>query len=361
MTEVIGVVGGYGDVGSHASRRLAASFDVRVGGRDPHAARMFAESIGARHQRVDFTDQSSLATFAEGCRVLLNCAGPSNLVRDSLARAARRAGADYVDAAGDDLLYELLNPADYTQGRAVLSAGLRPGLTGLLPRAIATEPGLRMDELTVSFGLRDRFTPTSAADFLQAAADKLTRPLAAWRDGPREGALTRRTETDLPFFPGEVTLTPMLSTEDERLAKALGLARGEWYSVLGGEQVRAAFDLVHTLDRDRAVALLCRASQLDLTGRPPYVTIVAHAGGEQDGARVHRTAVLNGAGNAVVSGAVAALTVSAVVRGDVPAGRHYAADVVDPVWALRELEVDGAVRVEYLSTGAAELVEEGVL
>ncbi|WP_033290185.1 saccharopine dehydrogenase NADP-binding domain-containing protein [Amycolatopsis jejuensis] len=352
---MIGVVGGYGDVGTPACRRLvAAGLPVRVGGRDPVAAEALAATLGADYRRVDFRDESTVDHFASGCRVVLNCAGPAHAVGDRIARAAARAGADYVDVAGDDPLYRRLDAAPGQ--RVVLSAGLRPGLTGLFPRVLA-ESGVDVRTLTVSFGLRDRFTPTAAADYLQATG---IRPLAAWRGGPREGALTRTTATDLPFFPGEVTVTPLLSTEDERLARALGLVRGEWYSVAGGDHVRAAFDRVHAVGSSEAVDLLCRASRLDLAGRKPLVTVVAQVEGHCGRVPVRDTSVLTGPGNAEVTGAVAACAVLAVVQGRIPAGVHYAAEILEPGWALEWLVSVGAVRVRRVGP-VTEMVEEGAL
>jgi NAD(P)-dependent dehydrogenase (short-subunit alcohol dehydrogenase family) len=358
---VIGVVGGYGDVGAPACRRLAAAgFRVRIGGRNGAAARELADALGADHRRVDWTDPSTVEDFAAGCEVLLNCSGPSYLIGDRLARAAIRVGADYVDAAGDDSLHGVL---DHTQlaasGRtAVLSAGLRPGLTGIVPHALTV--GFETAELTVSFGLRDRFTATAAADYLHVLREGATRPLAAWRDGPCDGVLTRYTAADLPFFPGEATVTPLLSPEDERVARTLGLRRGEWYSVVGGAHVREAFDRVHALGTEAAVEMLCRASRLDLSGRAPAVTIVVRTQGSLAGVPACETTVVSGAGNAEVTGAVAAYTVLAVVRAEVPPGLHYAADALDPVRALEWLQADGVIRAQHLDALSDE-IEDGAL
>ncbi|WP_449065129.1 saccharopine dehydrogenase NADP-binding domain-containing protein, partial [Planomonospora algeriensis] len=97
---MIGIVGGYGAVGG-AAARLLADRGVRVGGRDLEAARRFVdEELGGRGEarRVDAYDEAALAAFCRGCRVVVNCAGPSYLLLDRVARAAFRAGADYVDA-----------------------------------------------------------------------------------------------------------------------------------------------------------------------------------------------------------------------------------------------------------------------
>ena len=319
---------GYGDVGGPTAACLAGlGVPVRVGGRDPARADVV----------TDYRSPESLRRFASGCRVVVNCAGPSREVGDRVACAALDAGAAYVDAAGDDPLHDALTAFP---GTAVLSAGLSPGLTGLLPRWAG---GGQAKTLVSHLAVLDRFTPTAAADYL----DGVTEPLAAWRDGrPAPGALTRRT-ADLPFLPGRATLLPHLSPEARRTAVALGLDTGEWWSVLTGSHVLAAFDSAH--GRSDAVAALCRASDLDLAGRSPHVVLSV----ETDPGR---SVVLRGTGNGPLSGAVCALTAYAVLLGEVPPGRHFAADVLDPDTTITRLRAQPAV----LALHDAEL-EDGTL
>ncbi|MEU6479087.1 saccharopine dehydrogenase NADP-binding domain-containing protein [Streptomyces sp. NPDC047017] len=343
---MIGVIGGYGDVGAHTVLALLrAGHPVRVGGRSATAAAEFCARplpAGApvEHRVVDVRDGDSVAAFSDGLSVLVNCAGPSHLTGATAACAALRTGVDYVDAAGDDALHAVLDDGRYRHaGRsAVLSAGLRPGLTGLFPRAVArwarAAGTSRPDTVTVRTRVLDLFTTTSALEYLHGASAIGPGPLAAWRDGaPRRRALTRRTVTDLPFFPGTGTELPQLCAEDARTARALGVRDGDWLTLIQGEHVLAALDRVHVLPPDEAAHRLCRAARLDLAGRPPAVTlaVVLRTGGAT------RTAVLHGTGNAPLSGAVAAHTATSVLRGEVPPGRHFAADVLDAETAVAAL------------------------
>ncbi|MEQ4715484.1 hypothetical protein [Nonomuraea sp. B19D2] len=351
---MIAVLGASGEVGRHAVDTLAmlGAGPLRLGGRSVrHSVHDY--------RVVDFWDDASLDRFAGGCRVVVNCAGPSHLIGDRVARAALRAGADYVDAAGDDALYRRLDPGEWAESRAVLSAGLQPGLTGLLPRWAARRHFDEVHSLVAHLGVLDRFTETAAEDYLQGADDGLSEPLAAWRQGRKSAALTRRTDVTLPFFPGEVSLLPSLSTENARLAESLRLLRGDWYTVLAGSHVRTAFDRVHSLDRAAAVAALCRASLLDLAGREPYAILLLRLDGRKGGAPSTRTVVLRGPGNGELSGAITALAAWAVVRGETPPGRHYAADVLDPETTIDRLTATGTA--EPITFEEPALTEEGAL
>lgn len=387
----VGIIGGYGDVGGQAARALhRAGTPLRIGGPRPRAAAAFAEEAlggGAEHRAVDVHDPRSLAAFADGLGVLLHCAGPAYRVGTLAADAALRAGADYVDPAGEEALGARIDAERrVSAGRtAVLAAGFRPGLTGLFPRAVADrareEGAGRIRRLTMHCGLLDRFTHVAAQDYLQGTADGLTRSLAAWRDGgPRTAAGTRLSEAELPFFPGRSTVWPQMSAEDEQLAEDLGLEHGDWYTVLCGSQVTTAFERVHAYaTRQEAADALCRASALDLAGREPFVTLAvtvgAHGTQPAPAPSTDRTAVLHGAGNAALSGAMAAQAADALARGTVPPGVHRAAEVLDPAATLRALTADPdgsqdagapAARVTWLPPGVDPLaphatVEEGAL
>ncbi|AGP40739.1 hypothetical protein BE04_17300 [Sorangium cellulosum] len=367
----IGILGGYGDVGAHAARQLLSLGlgPLRIGGRNAEAARRFANELSAEvveHQAVDFRDDASLRRFVGGCRIVLNCAGPSHAVADRAARAAVEAEADYVDAAGDDALYALLDGDEYRRRRrvAVLSAGLQPGLTALLPRWAAARAFSQVEGLLSYFGVMDHFTEVAADDYLQAATDGVSEPLAAWREGRRSGVLTRMRNVEVAFFPGPATLLPSLNTEGERLASSLRLARADWYTIINGQHILTAFDRARSLERREAVAALRRASLLDLAGREPHVILLAQLDGSRDGAPITRTLVMRGRRNAELTGAMAALTTLAVEQGEVPAGRHFAAAVLEPMSAVGRLRESGAVSaLDLLDTSIDALgaTEEGSL
>ncbi|MCG8423577.1 MAG: saccharopine dehydrogenase NADP-binding domain-containing protein [Proteobacteria bacterium] len=368
---MIGILGGYGDVGSHATRQLLrlGLGPLRIGGRNADAGKRFASEFAEKrvhYQAVDFHDEASLDRFVDGCGILVNCAGPSYAIVDRAARAAMQAGAEYVDAAGDDGLHALLDEAEYRvrERVAVLSAGLQPGLTGLLPRWAAHRELGQVHSLISYFGLLDHFTEVAADDYLQGAAEEVSESLAAWRGGRRSGVLTRQRDIDVPFFPGPATVLPYLNTEGERLAAALGLVRGDWYTVLTGQHVLNAFDRVHSLERSGAIAALCRASQLDLAGREPQVTLLVQLDGVQDGVPIIRTLVLRGRRNAELTGTLAALATLAVTWDEVPAGRHFAADVLEPVSTISRLRESGAVtalEVLQVPIDALGVTQEGSL
>lgn len=353
---LIGVLGASGDVGlASAQALLSLGMDtLRLGGRDAtNGARCIAllrEQWPEAHvqwQAVDFNDAAAIAAFARGCDVLLNCAGPSWQVQDRAALAALEADAHYVDVAGD----MRLDPARWRGRCAVFGAGLQPGLTGLLPRWLAALEFTQVLGLTSYFGLRDLFTAVAADDFLQGAVDGTSEPLAAWRNGRHSRALRRQRDVVLPCFPGQVHLLPYLNQEGERLAMDLHLDMGQWFNVITDGQVLKTLDQAHALERADAVRRLCAASRLDLSGQPPFVTLLLQLDGLHAGAGRTRSLVLSGAGNAALTGAMAAATVAAVVEGEISPGCHEAARALPPVTCVERLLRTSAIRALNLLHG----------
>lgn len=361
----IAILGATGDIGSALVQQLARAGigPLRLGARHVAAAWALADgllpaAIGCR--AVDAGDAASLADFLADCRLLVNCAGPSHHLAPIVAEAAARASIDMVDVAGD--AEPAIPPA---AGRvSVLAAGLQPGLTGLLPRWLAGQRFHRVERLTCHFGVLDLFTPIAAADYLAAATDGTGQANAGWRGGRVQGAcLTRREAIALPGFAGTVTALPFLSAESARLAVALRLERGDWFNIVAGGHMLAAFDRALALPQSVAVESLCRASRLDLVGKRPGVTLALELSGMRNSQPATASALLHGPGNATLTACMAVAAVQAVLAGKVPPGRHMAAEILNPAeWLPAVVSASGSqMRVNDGPLAAFAEEEEGAL
>ncbi|WP_019548764.1 saccharopine dehydrogenase NADP-binding domain-containing protein [Streptomyces sulphureus] len=337
---MIAVLGGYGAAGGQAARLLVGwgLGPLRVGGRNLASAQRFVSGElppgSAEPAEVDLEDSASLAGFLRGCDLLVNCAGPSVRTSQRVAFASLLSGCHIVDAGAGEL--EAVRPA--VGGRTVLcSAGALPGMTGLLPRHLAGHFD-SVHGLTSYAGVLDRFTATGAEDYLAGVFGAGNAPLAAWRYGAaRPGALRRRSDIRLPFFPRPMTACPYLDNEAAAVARALSLTRGTWYSVVDGAHLLGALDAAPTLSTSDAVAALCRATGLDAAGRRPYVTLLLQLDGVTRDGPGTRTAVLSAPGISALTGGVAAAAARAVTEGVAPTGLHQAADALDPSTVLEYL------------------------
>ncbi|WP_228924735.1 saccharopine dehydrogenase NADP-binding domain-containing protein [Streptomyces sp. DH7] len=379
---VIGVLGASGAVGRAAVRELRTlgHAGLRLGGRTASALSAVAEEDPTGHDetvRADATAPGGLRAFTEGCDIVLNCVGPTYRLRATVAAAALAAGAHCVDVAGDDPAAEdLLEAGDPAlDGRTVvLSAGALPGLSSLLPRWLA---GQALDEaaaLTAYCGGLETCSPTVAHDLMlsltSGGADGAAygEALAAVRGGRRVSRVLRTAEdTEHEAFPGRVAVQPYLSGESERLATVLGLDRLDWYNVHPGPAVRALLNvlpgrLAAGEEPDRLAERLILAADLDLAGRKPYYVMDFALSGTASARPATAGLTLRAASSYRLTAAVGALAVEAVLRGEVPAGVHFACDVLDPDTVVTHLRSHGAADLRLTGSAAeAEQVEEGVL
>jgi hypothetical protein len=349
----IGVIGGYGSVGRATVAQLRdwGLGPVVVGGRDEALADV----------AVDVAEPAELERFVAPLRLVINCTASSPRSGATAAAAAAASGVPYIDPGGDEPVWELLSGRALTEP-VVLSAGMWPGLTSMLPRLLAVEPGGR---LVCYIGGQDRFSLGAAADYLAVVNGSAGRTFAVWRDGARvERAGVPAIEGEVPYFQHAATGMPYLSAEMERLARHLGLAELVFYTVFPGARLRETLAAAHAGSADAAAVV--RASELDLFGRSRYQRLVFQLHGES----VMPTIVLSGKGSSELTGATAAMTALAVLEGAVAPGVHFAADVLDPEWAKEKLRTADAVTgfqvVEARSparaaAGPQEPVEEGTI
>jgi hypothetical protein len=369
-------------VGRAAVRELRAlgHEGLRLGGRTPAALRAVAEQDPhGRYEKVraDAEAPGGLRAFTDGCDVVLNCVGPTYRLRATVASAALAAGAHCVDVAGDDPAAEdlLEEGAPTRDGRTVvLSAGALPGLSSLLPRWLAGQGMDSASALTAYCGGLETCSPTVAHDLMlsltSGGADGAAygESLAAVRGGRRvPRALRTAEDTEHEAFPGRVALQPYLSGESERLATALGLDRLDWYNVHPGPAVRALLGLLPGRlaagdDPAELVDRLILAAGLDLAGRRPYYVMDFALSGTASGQPATAGLTLRAASSYRLTAAVGALAVDAVLGAVVPAGVHFACDVLDPDTVVRHLRSQGVADLRLTGAAAgAEQVEEGVL
>jgi Saccharopine dehydrogenase NADP binding domain len=374
MTETaVGVIGAYGAVGRAVVQRMherSPGWRFRLAGRREEQLRATVRDVlageGEMHV-LDIADAVSMRRFCSGCRVVINCAGPSHRMPGTAAGVALSAGAHYVDPSGGERLVARSRELASDGLAAVYDAGMMPGLSALLARRLALDFE-RCDRLTAYLGVLDRFTLGAAEDYV-AGLDG-SESLAAWEDGGRVArAATRLADIELPFFRRRVTAHPYLSDEGERVARSLDLEHARWYSVFEGDRLLAALGRIagRSLDGPQLAAAardVMFAAALDVAGRTPHQTFLFQIDGEQDGVPRTRSLMLKGSNASALTAMVAVLAAEAVCDLRVAPGAHHAADVLDPGTVVRELAAQpDAVTIELFEGAltAGALVEEGAL
>jgi hypothetical protein len=142
-----------------------------------------------------------------------------------------------------------------------------------------------------------------------------------------------------------------------------------WYNVFGDGRALAAISRLHGsihagVDLDVAAVELVAAAEIDVAGRTPYQLLVFQFDGETGGMARTRSLRLRARDSYRLTGCVAAFATTALLRGDVQPGVHYAADVLDPegvVERLRETSIVAALEAFDEPLAANDTIERGTL
>lgn len=158
----VAIVGGYGEVGIHATRRLSEQgHRVLVGGRSPEKGRAVLAEAGIKADvaQLDIFDDASLNAFCSQARVVLNTAGPSSSIEDRIAVFSLQNGSHFFDCGIMEVLNEKVEArSDEWKNKdlaCIYATGLHPGLDDLFggyADAKAAEHLDRFTSLEVFFG-----------------------------------------------------------------------------------------------------------------------------------------------------------------------------------------------------------------
>lgn len=336
-------------------------------------------------RRVNVYDESSLARFCSGGTVVLNTAGPSSLIGDRVARAADKAGADYVDAYGGRLLSDLFQESRLSMKRRVIhSAGIYPGLSELLPRWLAKTHFDNVHTLRGWSGGRELCSPAAAVDVLASTHQGFGHAGAIWENGNRiTNAIAAEADAALPSFAGRVYVQPFLSQELELLVRDLDLRDVRWGNVMAstraldviarwgsrlGVHARAMNTKAYRQLLQQAVDELVDTARMDLLGQTPYYRLLIEMEGVRAGTSKRIRAVLKAKDSYRVSGAVAANAASMLVTDPPAPGIHRADSILNWEEVLRTLQHNRCIdnfTITAISTscckGGYNQIEEGAL
>ena len=173
MTGAVLIYGATGFSGrAIASRLLETGHDVVLGGRHAGRLQALAQSLQAPWRAFDLRNSESISQSLAGVGLVLHCAGPFVDTAAPMMEACIRAGAHYLDLAGEWPVFALaqrLGPA-----AAAAEVMLMPGVGStivvsdcLMARAAAAVPDTRVLRVAGSFpGVASRGTVRSALGLL---------------------------------------------------------------------------------------------------------------------------------------------------------------------------------------------------
>lgn len=350
---LVGIIGCNGAVGQQVIALLASQVSVRAGGR----TRPVAPLQNVTYRRVDLFDDAALRLFCEGCTVVINCAAPGSATGDRVACAAAAQGADYLDPGGDDHLHALLLNKTLPARRYVLSAGMLPGLSGLMLRLAAS----CFDQLDEAQGFAlscEPFSSGAAADFLASLSNGYGVAGVVLRQGQLH-PLAGGEAMLLPLARRRARAFPFMTQEWLRTGATCGAGNLSWHNLFADDELTEWFgqrDRHDACAAETLVALSVRA----FSGQPSQHLLAVEARGTRRGNMQRCAWVIENGSGAQLTAAVTAFAAHQLLTGSIAPGLHFAADVLSPEETL------GFIRRQlpdctWLELPALSVSEEGAI
>lgn len=172
---MIGIVGGYGDIGKKVAEKLSHKHKVLIGGRNASSNKELFEGYeNITFKNVDIFNYDSLCEFTEKCELVINCVGPSWKTNGLVELCCIRKKIHLLDIGYPE---KMDNLQSMEVGSTILyGVGTCPGLSELLQIYLGNFFD-RLEELNTYFGGRDRFTRTAAEDYLYGITGRKNMPL----------------------------------------------------------------------------------------------------------------------------------------------------------------------------------------
>lgn len=348
------VLGGCGDVGSHVVQELIETADATVVIADYRLerARQLAARLGSKAEAafVDANDEAALLSVLHGADAAVGCIGPFYRFAVPVARAAVKAGVNYVDVCDDygpvGELLGLDEAAKQAGITLITGLGWTPGLTNLLARKGAAELD-EVEEIKISWA--GSSADSTGLAVIMHVFYAVTGQVPTYRNGAWV-SVAAASEREVVEFPGPLGKVSVFHCGHP---EPLTIPR-----YIDAKSVSLKGALVPDWN-NRIAALFARLGLIGTPGRNARVAKIIHAiegifrigGVPSSGARVDvlgrkggvRHTVSFGAAETMgkITGIPAAIGARWLVAGRLPKGAYAPEGCIDPDPFLDELAARG--------------------
>jgi hypothetical protein len=318
---MIGVIGGYGMVGSAVVRILhnQGYSPVKAGVRRVGAGsgHLVADLPHVIWKEVDAANTESLDGFLRGCSTVIDCSTVTDDLVEVMALKALRHGANFITLS---VPQGLLAGLPKSHGLTLCCrAGSAPGLSGLLQSYLASMFD-QVDELVYCYSSSGQLSAASA----QAIVDgifKEQRP-GIWADGSylRITNPAGLAEVSDWFFPGSQFFA-RLDSEAEAIAIRYRIANGVWLHSIGDEQVRTLLSklpMLYLQDRRAVAAALSEVTSQDAIRHGPQAKYLVRVYGSRDGQVIQRELRCSAKDPMLLTAAIPATLADSIEQGAKP-------------------------------------------
>ena len=363
MGENIGVIGSSGMIGRVVSEILSDKYHV-IGGQR-HKANVI-NNDNFTYCFLDINDENSVREFCNDCDVVVNCAGPSYVIKDSIARHCKK----YVDLSGDmffdDGYKHLTQNADSV---FVVGAGYTSGLSAIIPDYYARLFFTKVDSIKCYQGSREKCSKNSLTDIILSSFSSAGSAGCYLKDGKLwQESIDGEVKSRVTGFPEEVYLKAYLSNEVRSMAERNNISEIHWYSAIPDKEIfdiaSDFFKLCNISDISADSSVISKYYEIYnavADSRHTWNALAYEMLGSQGYKRISKRIVCNVKSGYKVCGIIASMAAEAVIENDLK-GLHWGFEVVDGKDAIEKLieydAIDGISCVDIFDEDNEEIEEE---
>lgn len=328
---MIGIIGGYGDVGCNAAKILSEKgFKVKIGGRHAEKFKLREQDTRYYYQNVDIENENSVLEFLDGCNGILNCAGPSHKLSIALANIVIDMERVYVDVGYPNNWRKLA--LRNSKKSIIFGAGSTPGLSGILPRFLGDSFD-KVEDLFYCYSPLGKFSSSAAEDYLEGLFEVEKKASIIYCDGKEE--IYKELPQTMKVLKQYVSyFYPYMDRESFFVISRLNLSNGQWYMGVNGSSTQSVLESArysYLKDKEKTIKSLCDASVADLNGKSENVDFYIQLNGLKEGEKRTKTLYVNSFNPSYLTGYTAAITMILALENKleaevIPLGHsdHYA-------------------------------------
>ena len=348
MEKYIGIAGISGKIGSCLSVLLAEKHKV-LGGARSIAEKTEEGNIVKCH--LDIYDDDSLRSFCMKCSVVVNCTGPSYVIKDRILKICAEYGVKYADLSGD-----MITDSDYRKQydncgvSCLVGTGFVAGLSGVLPLYYSGKFFDSVSSVVCFQGSREPASRNSITDIILSSVADSGHPGCFYQEGSIVPyAETNNRKQEVTGFPEPVYLKAYISNEMQQSAETGGFEKLVWFNASPDDEIAAiASDMFSgsdntVIDADsQKVENYLRVFNAIADTRPHWNILAYEMTGKKNDCDITKRIICRIKNGYMVCAAMASLAVEALLSKDIT-GVHWGFEAVSGEKAVELLYSTGAV------------------
>jgi saccharopine dehydrogenase (NAD+, L-lysine-forming) len=354
-TQVITIIGACGAAGEVVTRLLASNTENEINIADIHFEK--AENLASQLRRgikpiqLDVFNAEQLKNLCQVSNIIVNCAGPTVKIRDTVGKIAIQEECDYIEIGGydysDDKLRNEMNL--HPSLSYIISAGWGPGISDYLAYYAdfrANQIFDNKEEMVFLFGDRGWWSYNGLLDTIRDIKKKAARSMSVAKAGKINKSISFTKSFDLPFGlnkqRGFLTMSPDLAAF---ALQNMHYKSIKGYLILFGWKSYFTFMKIALLWRsdEKCIRALGGAYQREVEQKGKFGAVQVAISGWKDGKKLKLWTGIESTEGYFMTGAGCAATVLLLLKQKVRKGFGYMSESVDALEYANTLHKLGIV------------------